>query len=508
MNSFSISKVARKLAIFSIMLLVLGSCKKKENSIGSGFHNGDYFASGIYRSTKINAYTTQKDTIITSKKNLNLVGAYEDPKFGMIKSKFGIQVALSVEDPDFGKNPIIDSVILTMPYLGRADTDSTVTFNTDSIYGNKDVPMKLQISELTKFLNPDSTYYSSTELPTSNAGDIYDGMLQFSTDSIILCHRDTTSAGEDTTICNKIPPALRLKLDNDYFQNKILDQQGTANLLTNVMFISEYMNGLVFETDKKDGAIYSFNMLKNTTLSIYYHNNDTPILDGDSKPFKSERFNLMFSSKLSRVNNYEFDKSSADPSLVNQLSPGYDTTNGSDILFIQGMSGIEANVELFTDSLQLQALRDSSWLINRAELVYRVSEDNGDEIGPPFRLMMANRDSLELSSEADYRMIDFVVEPAAFDGYLRSDATILSNSEKRYYKFRITNFVAAILDGELETDENGNTKVIYDDKNNYVIKLLSTSGSEGVSRVMLNGTNTGDISKNLFLEIHYSKKDK
>jgi len=516
MNLFSISKIARNLAIFSITLLALGSCKKEVTSVGSGFHDGDKFGSGIYRDAKMIAYTTQKDSIVTSGKSLSLIGAYKDPIFGSIKSKFGIQIALSEEDPDFGTTPEVDSVILTMPYLGRADSDSTVTFNTDSIYGNRLVPMNLKIYQLDGFLDPEETFYSDTKLPPI-AGDnnVYEGIFKFSPDSIVLVHHDTTSVGKDTTIYNKIPPALRLKLKKDFFQSEILDLGGTGNLATNDNFIKNHINGLVFETTNTDGAIYSFNMFKETSLTIYYHNSDSPILDGDTKPFKSEKYNLNFSTKLTRVNSYLFDQSTADASLTAQLSPGHDTTNGSDFVFIQGMSGIQADVKLFTDSIQLDTLRKEGWLINRAELVYKVSDDNNKGIAaaaPPFRLMMANRDSLNVPG-SDYRMIDYVLEPVAFDGNLNSDRTIFGGAEKRYYKFRITNFVSAILDGEIQYDENGDIilddkgkpVVKYDNTTNYVIKLTSFLGSESVSRVKLNGSD--NPTDHLFLEIHYSKKD-
>jgi len=508
MNSFSIQKIARSLAIFTITLFVLGSCEKKENTIGSGFLNGEKFDGGIYRKTKLLTFTTQKELIKTSGASLNLLGVYQDPIFGNIKSSFAIQAALSKEGPDFGTNPIIDSVILTMPYLGRADSDSTVTFNTDSIYGNKNLEMNIKISRLISFLHPDSTYYSDISFPIGD--EIYNEIHVFNPDSISLSYRDTTDTGLDTIIHYKVPPSFRLKLINKFFQDNIVDTD-PINLATNGNFI-KHINGFVFETESTDGAIYSLNMLKKTGIVLYYHNDESYIRDG--KVFKSERYDLVFSSKLARVNKYDFDRDMADPSLVAQLKDDYDTIPGSDFIFMQGMSGIQADIKLFTDDIQLDTLRKEKWIVNRADLVFRVSDDNKSDVGPPFRLMMVNRDSISVPG-ADYRMIDYVIEPFAFNGYLKSDATILSNSEDRYYRFRITNYVSAILDGELKLDENGqpikdkdgNFEVIYDDNTNYPLRLISFSGNESVSRVKLNGSNNSDSSKNIFLEIQYSKKE-
>lgn len=505
MNSFSISKIARNLAIFTITLFVLGSCKKNENTIGSGFLDGQKFGSGIYRNTKIKAYTTEKDSIVSSGSSLNLLGVYQDPIFGSIKSSFGIQLTLSEFEPDFGTNPTVDSVILTMPYLGKADTDSTMTYNTDSIYGNKNLPISIKISQLDKFLHPDSVYYSNIELPKVSDGAVYpSNTFQFSPDSITLSYLDTTSTGQDTTIFHKIAPSLRLKLEDSFFQDNILDAN-PAYLVDNANFITNHINGLVFETESVDGAIYTFDMLNKSSLIIYYKNEDTDI-KGD--PLPAQSYELNFDSKFARVNKYEFERTNADPLLTKQLSPIYDTANGSDMIYLQGMAGLESTIRLFTDKEQLDTLRQENWLINRAELVYRVSDDNEDAVAPPFRLLMVNSDSLNVEG-ADYRIIDYVIEPTAFDGYLNSDATILdANTEKRYYKFRITNHVAAILDGEIKMNDSGEYEVVYDDELNYDIKLISFSGSTSVSRVKLNGSNnTTDPTKNLFLEIHYSKKD-
>lgn len=505
MNSFSISKIARGLAIFTISLFVLEGCKKNENTIGSGFLERERFGSGIYRSTKVIAYTSEKESIITSSSYSNLLGVYKDPIFGSIKSSFGIQITLSEVEPDFGTDPIIDSVILIMPYLGRADTDSTKTYSTDSIYGNKDTAINIKISQLNKLLNPDSTYYSNIELPIIADGEIYPNTtFQFSSDSIALSYIDTTSTGADTTIVYKIPPSLRLKLENKYFQDNILDTD-PGNLVSNANFISSHINGLVFETDSEDGAIYTFDMFNNTSLFIYYKNSDT---DDEGEPLSPQSYELDFNNSFASVNKYDFNRSTAEPSLIAQLDPNYDTTQGSDVLYLQGMAGLESKIKLFTDQLQLDTLREEKWLINRAELVYRVSDENGDVVSPPFRLFMANSDSLKVAT-SDYRMSDYILEPDYFDGYLNSDITMLSDgTEKRYYKFRITNFVSAVLDGEIEMNESGDYEVVYDDELNYPIKLISFAGNASVSRVKLNGSNNEmDETKNLFLEIHYSKKD-
>jgi len=504
MNLFSISKIARSLAIFTLALFVLGSCEKKENTIGSGFLDGEKFGSGIYRKTKITAFTTERDSIVTSRAKVNLLGVYKDPIFGQIKTSFGLQIGLSEEGPDFGANALVDSVILTMPYLGRVESDK-INYETDSIYGDVTIPMDIIISEMGDYLNPSDTYYSFFDLTKNIVTEIdrFDSFIP-ELDSITLYGHERDGKVKDTTT---IPASFRVKLDTAYFQRKIinLNKNGIKDYkLAEESNFFNYINGLVFDIQGTNGAVITFDMFKNSSLIIYYKNDDT---DDKGEPTPPQNFDLKFSNSYASINSYKFDRSSADASLITQIDPNYQQDQGSDYLFLQGMSGLEAEIELFTDRVQLDTLRKENWMINRAELVYRVSDDNGKAVAPPFRLMMANSDSLEVAG-ADYRIIDYVIEPAAFDGYLRSDVTILSdNVEKRYYKFRLTNHISAILDGEIKMNENGEYEVVYDDKVNYKIKLTSFSGSTSVSRTKMHGTNNIDKSKNLFLEIHYSKKD-
>jgi len=511
MNRNSISKIAKSLAIFTISILALSACKKPDNSIGTNFLEGEMFNTGIYRNTKLMAFTSENNKIETSSASKSLLGAYRDEVFGMTRASYGIQLKLQQLSPSFGTNAVVDSVILTMPYLGRGDnrdikdsegnvigSEAFTNYETDSIYGDRTIPMHIQISELDKLLRTDSTYYSTVDLPITGS-PLYENMNFVSyLDSLTLYGHNRDGSNKDTL---KIPASFRVHLDKDYFQTNIIDMEGSAALASEANFI-DYFNGLSFSTTSNNGAVYSFDMLSGSSLVIYYKNDD---LDDDDELLSPQSFNLLFSSELSRANKYEFDRSTiTDPNstLIAQLNG--DTLNGSDALFLQGMSGLEGNLMLFTDDDQLKGLRDSSWLINDASLIYRVSDDNENAVAPPFRIYMFNRDSMYSNN---WQITDDIYENGAFDGNLRNDPKIFSG-EDRYYKFRITNHIDEILNGIHYTDIKGEDSLAYGP--NYPIKIISTTGKESPSRVKLNSDKASTVNpdaKNLYLEIHYSKKE-
>lgn len=469
-----------KWAIVSISVLLLFfffSCEKQEYSVGTNFLDGEKFGAGIYRDAKIISYTTRREKIVTSSSTKNLLGAYKDAIFGTTIASFGIQLDLEKTEPDFGKNAKVDSVVLTMPYLGRVESEE-INYDTDSIYGNKNTAMSIKIFELDKLLIPDSLYYSNVDLMTKGS-PLYET-------SNFVANFDSISVGD-----KKIPAAFRVKLDKNFFQSLILDNQGNVELADNGNFIKAF-NGLAFTTTSTDGAIYTFDMYSpSTSLVIYYKNED---VDAEGKSLGTQEFELIFNNRLSRVNKYEFDLSTiTDPNstLASQLAG--DTLNGVDAIFIQGISGLEGTLKLFADSDQLKALRDSNWVINEASLVYRVSDDNGNAVAPPFSLYMYNRDAKDTEN---FKIIDDL-QQVSFGGLLNKDPRILSG-EDRYYKFRITTHVHKLLNGDIE-----NGKIVYEP--NYAIKIVPFSSSQSVARVKINGDKA--LKNNLFLEIRHSKKD-
>jgi len=64
------------------------------------------------------------------------------------------QLSLTSNAPEFGTEPVVDSVVLTLPYYSTVvdqDTDGRSIYRIDSIYGN--APFKLSVSRSNYFLN-------------------------------------------------------------------------------------------------------------------------------------------------------------------------------------------------------------------------------------------------------------------------------------------------------------------------------------------------------------------
>ncbi len=71
------------------------------------------------------------------------IGAFSEPVFGGQKVSYFTQVRLSSYNPDFGKNPVVDSVVLTLKPLYETASDSLKTTTTeDYIYPDGNVAAK------------------------------------------------------------------------------------------------------------------------------------------------------------------------------------------------------------------------------------------------------------------------------------------------------------------------------------------------------------------------------
>ena len=79
------------------------------------------------------------------------MGYFNDPQFGPTTASIVTQITPTAFDPNFGQNPVIDSVILTIPYFSRTTgVDALglpISTISDSLYGDEDASIQLFIYE-------------------------------------------------------------------------------------------------------------------------------------------------------------------------------------------------------------------------------------------------------------------------------------------------------------------------------------------------------------------------
>jgi len=320
---------------------------------------------------------------------VGVLGYYTDDIYGTTEAEYLTQLQLSREDPNFGDNPVIDSVIFTLPYFSdiiETDADGNSTFELDSIFGNG--PMRITAFRSNFFLNdldPDSnfenpTVFSSNDLSefSNLEGDILFDIQNFTPDDeeIILTALEDPSNSESNVITSRIAPALRVSLDNEYWEEEILDREG-GNVLLNQNNFNEFFRGVYFRIEpiNNDGRYILFDF-SNANITLFYNFegfDDSP----DDDNFLANNLgsiSLGFDNGI-RVVGYENDFN---------LSDG-DEENGDENLFLKGGNGSIALIDLFRTDLdgngigdQLEILRECNIIINEANLTFFV---NQEEVG-------------------------------------------------------------------------------------------------------------------------------
>ena len=295
-------RLENKISLYITICLVLfsiHSCEKDFTSIDSDVINSENAVNFETKSIEypILTYTKRVDPVQSNNLPSFLLGYYNHPVFGESSSSFVGQMVPENYSPEFGENPVLDSVILTIPYFSRGvetSDEDDITYELDSVYG--DDPIKLSIYRNNFFLRSfdpygefDDTqkYYSNgslSDIESINQSQL-EGDLLFEIDEFVpdasqinLTELDTL---DEPFVSQKIAPALRVRLDdpnNEYWQNLIFANEGNPEL-SNENNFKEFFRGLYLKTESlsSEGSIMLLNLASSNTNITVHYTSDTPI---------------------------------------------------------------------------------------------------------------------------------------------------------------------------------------------------------------------------------------
>ena len=367
------SKVPNKILLYIIMCLgffTINSCEKDFTSIDSDVINSENAVNFETKSIEypIRTHSKKVDPVQSNDLPSFLLGYYNDAVFGESTASFVGQMVPENYSPDFGENPVLDSVILTIPYFSRGvDTseDEDITYELDSVYG--DDPVKLSIYRNNFFLrsfdpygefDDSQKYYSNASLSENEAinESQLQGDLLFEIDDFIPDASQINLTELDTLdvpfVSQKIAPALRFRLDdpnNQYWQNLIFGNQGNPEL-SNENNFKEFFRGLYIKVESlsSEGSIMLLNLAStNSNLTVHY-TSDTPITSEtdtdnvDEITTYQNDYVLNFSGVLLNVfdNNYSVDVSNSDE------------VNGDNKIYLKGGEGFVGLIDLFNGNVE------------------------------------------------------------------------------------------------------------------------------------------------------------
>lgn len=510
----------KKILLVSCVVF-LYSCDKDYNSIGGDLIGENHFDFAKYTSNVV-AYNQKIGPIQSNNLNVNALGIYDNPAFGTTTANFATQVVLESVNPTIGKNPVIESVVLTIPYfstLKSTDTNGDGTYQLDSIQGPLDGKIKLSVYESGFFmrdLDPAGSFKEAQKYYTNQNVD-FDNVkvgnrLNNSTsiaqnDAFFFSAAEfkTTTTTDGKDVITRVAPEMRLDLNTTFFKTKIIDATASGKLVTNDVF-KEYFRGLYFKVEKSGSSPSNMALLdfKKGKITIKFKE-DTSDTDA-TRVEKSIVLNLT-GNTVSLL-----EQSNTNTAYANATTPAnINTTLGDEKLFLKGGEGSMAILEIFKGD-EIKTIRESGWLINEANLVFHLDATTLGSAAKPNRIYLYdlnnNRPIVDYSdgtagtNEKNGKLV--------FGGILNKDKT-----DDNTYKVRITNHVRNLIKNADSTNVKlgvvitEDINIINSNKLRTVNSTISQAPRASVmsplGTILYGSTATVADDRRLKLEIYYTK---
>jgi hypothetical protein len=514
-----------KQILFVATVILFVSCDKEYNEIGADLIGQNNF--DLKNATfEVVAYNQKIEPIQSNNLPVNALGIYENSAFGTTTASFVTQVSLATVNPAIGANPIVKSVVLTIPYFSTLKTtnaDGSHVYELDSIYGDNTAKIKLSIYESGYFLrdlDPVGGFQNAQKYYTNQNADFetFKNSNRLNDDSNIEqndafffnpAEHVVTSTDGTTT---RTAPGMQLNLNKEMFQNRIL-KAPLGKLATNDVF-KEYFRGLYFKVEKSGSDSGSLAMMDFSKGVITITYEDVTSATDATRVDKPIILNLS-GNTVSLLNNENKDVYS---DAINKANP----VLGDEKLYLKGGEGSMAVISLFgadnfgADGLtgspnsvadELDIIRKNGWLINEAKLVFHIDADAMIDSHKPQRIYLYDMtNNLPIS---DY-FNDFTSGTTSKNGKLIFDGIL--NKTKSTYTIRITNHIRNLINDATKNNvklgvvvtEDINTIAFskFKDKN---IFAPTASVMNPLGTILHGSKSTVPVDKRLKLEIYYTK---
>jgi hypothetical protein len=461
--------------ILGFVALVFVSCDKDFNTIDANIIGENNYNLKSFRSKNVIAYNQGLGVMQSNNLPVNPLGVYQDPNFHTTTAHFVTQLQLSSANlnPTFGASLKVEKVELVVPYFFDprkkvTASDGTSTYVLESIYGTPESKMKLSVFENGYFLRDTNPASGFTEGQTFFADQRPDFDLnRYGTDadgnSVLFGSRlnDSTAVNQNDafffdkseikeitvdddgdTTTTYLPPALKLNLNKEYFENKIVSDVGKANMVNNNVF-KNYFRGLYFKIEKipgENGALALMDFTKGKVTITY---TEAGVVSGETTRIeKTIELNMSGNTvSLQDISNVNMEYSDA-------LS-NVNAATGDEKLYLKGGLGSMTVIDLFGNSGQLDSLRTLNWRINEASLTFYIDRDElGLTVVEPNRVYLYdlnnNRPLLDYFTDVTTNTTAPKNGKFVHDGIIQKLPTDESNRGDRY-RIRITNHVANLI---------------------------------------------------------------
>tara|TARA_B100001057_G_scaffold497338_1_gene601192 strand:+ start:1806 stop:3620 length:1815 start_codon:yes stop_codon:yes gene_type:complete len=402
-------------------------------------------------------------------------------------------------------------------------------YDVDSLIGNINASFKIKIEELDYYLrdyDPTNNFesfqkYYSDDLFIKNFSKetLFDDNIEIDTNEVVIYNEDdpdTNDVDESTTVKERLSPRLKIPLDNAFFQDKILDKEGSVVLLSpdnfNLFFKGLIISSYNFSDDLLMILDYSNSKIKiNYDYDVYNDNGTADDTSDDSVVKENKDFEILLSGNQLNL----FNKDNNSQEILDNVNNSENLSKG----YLKGGEGVMLELDLFTENNGeniLNEIRSKGWLINEANLTVYVDQTTINSYGgliEPARLYLYN-------IEDQTPLIDYFIDNSTgnkeFDKKINHDGLLEYQSDKKglKYKIRISEHIKNIVRNDSISPKLGLvvTSSIENSQNldlreNYGLSTIPISSAINPLGTVIYGPNpeSENFDKRLRLEIYYTE---
>ncbi len=402
-------------------------------------------------------------------------------------------------------------------------------YDVDSLLGNIDASFKIKVQELDYYLRSyDPTdnfesfqkYYSDeTQLLNFAGFTIHDDEVSIDTNEIVIYKEDdpdTDDVDESEEVKERLTPRLRLPLDKDFFQRKIIDHEGSDDM-TNADNFNIYFKGLVLQAYDFSEDLLMILDYSNAKINIEYeydkyNKNDT---DDNTSDDTIDKVKANYELSLSGNQLNVFNKSAYNQDILNNLNSSENLSR----VFLKGGEGLIAEIDLFIDNdgnNVLDEIRSNGWLVNEANLTMYIDKDKINESGnliEPFRVYLYDIDAK--TPLPDYYIDNSTGPKKSNVKIVHSGILELDEDDKGLkYKIRISEHIKNIVRNDsispklgLAVSSSISNSVNTDVKTTDIMKYIPLATAINPLGTVLIGPNPEpeNFDKRMRLEIYYTE---
>ncbi|WBV56006.1 DUF4270 family protein [Chryseobacterium sp. Chry.R1] len=458
------------LAIFGSVLLY--NCEPDPDSLGEQLFL-DGAAQGNEKAYEVIAFNIDnKDTIKSDATQLGsaVLGAFQEGQFGMQKASYVTQLRLSTYNPDFGTNAKVDSVVLVIKPTYASDSLTTTT-DENYVYPDGNVPAKKEVKTypINKYGKAKATFHINVNEVTDFLGAATDSVksnANFAYNATVLGTKEfkgtintvaITKDSDNSSLFTTTTPGIRISLNKDLFQEKIIDKKGKPELADASNFIRHF-KGLRISVQENDGYLFQFS--PNDMELIMYYKNDKVENGTNTRPQSTYAFAL--GAGNSHIGQYEYDRTGSGAStgvIGNRVT-------GDKKLYAQGMGGPSIGIKIpkeTVDSLKTLYQQNKAAIISAKIRIYTDKATWNNSYKKPTALTFLQKDrNKDKPLITTTGFTSDVLTLAGSPNYtIYKTFDLDKNPDPGYYDFIVTKSVKDLVEGKVDNYASNNTYKYY-----------------------------------------------